>query len=78
MSAQNKGAGRSGFFPQRPRFRDYLMMINMVLFLVTGSLLLYRAFFRGAPALAYLMGAGLLFIGGHRFYLLYKAIRGGR
>lgn len=54
------------------------MMLNMVLFIVTGSLILYRAFFRSAPALAYLMGAGLFCIGAHRFYLLYKAIRGRR
>jgi uncharacterized membrane protein HdeD (DUF308 family) len=48
------------------------MLINMVLFIILGATILIRALARNASFLAYLMGAGFLFAGGYRLYLIYK------
>lgn len=58
--------------------RDYFMLINMVLFIVAGGTLLYRAVRHNASWLAYLMAGLFLLAGGYRFYLFYHALKGGK
>ncbi len=60
----------------RWRFRDYMMLINMVLFIVIGGIMIYRSVALGASLIAYLLGAGFIAYGGYRFYLLYKVLKG--
>ncbi len=55
-------------------WRDYYMLLNMVLFLVVGSLTLYRAIAQNAPWLSYLMGLGFISAGGYRLYLFCKTL----
>ncbi len=50
------------------------MLVNMVLFLVVGSLTFYRAISQDAPSISYLMGLGFISAGGYRLYLFYKAL----
>lgn len=57
-------------------WRDYYMLVNMILFLVVGGLTLYRAFSQHAPWMSYLMGVGFIFAGGYRLYLFYKTLLG--
>ena len=52
------------------KFRNALMLINMVLFMILGITILVRAPGRTVSPLAYLMGCGFLFAGGYRLYLL--------
>ena len=69
---------KNGLPTQRLTVRDYIMLVNMVLFFAAGGTLLYRAFLRNAAWLAYVMGALFIFAGGYRFYLFYNALRGGK
>lgn len=59
-------------------FRDYLMLINMILYLAVGGVLLYRAVSLNASWLAYLIGAVFLSAGGYRVYLICKVVKGER
>ncbi len=59
--------------------RDRIMLINVLLFFWIGGAILYRAFFRHASWLAYLIGFGFLLFGSYRVYLFYKVLsRSGR
>ncbi len=58
------------------RFRDYVMLTNMVLFIVVGGIMVYRAVVSGASLMAYVMGVGFVVYGGYRFYLFYKVFKG--
>ena len=72
MLHQNKTGGRP--LPAQMGWRDYLMLANMILFLIVGVLMLYRAFSQNATWMAYLMGSGFIFAGGYRLYLLYNVL----
>ncbi len=54
------------------KFRDVLMLINMVLFLILGATILMRSPGQKASWPAYLMGFGFLFAGLYRLYLVYS------
>jgi len=71
MQHQNK---RQSSLEQRWTWKDYYMLVNMVLFLIVGSITIYRAFFQHAHWLVYLMGLGFLSAGGYRLYLFYQTL----
>jgi hypothetical protein len=73
MLHTNKKEGRLSL-PGQMRWRDYFMLANMVLFIVVGGLMLYRAFSQNAPWMAYLMGSIFVFAGGYRLYLFYNVL----
>lgn len=52
---------------QRPVLRDYIMVVNMVLFFVVGPLLLIRSTNR----IGELVGILFLFLGTYRLYLFW-------
>ncbi len=62
----------AGVVTPRLTFREVLMLVNMVLFIILGAAMLIRAPLKNASFLAYLMGCGFLFAGGYRLYLVYK------
>jgi hypothetical protein len=56
-------------------WRDRLMLMNMLLFLVIGLAILVRSAQHDAPWPAYAFGTGCLVAGGYRLYMVYKVIR---
>lgn len=64
--------------PPTPRlrlgWRERWMAVNMVLFGLTGVVLLYRAVARGGRWPAYLIGLLLLLACGHRFLLFRRFV----
>lgn len=68
----NTKEGRS--LPAQMTGRDYVMLANMVLFIVVGGLMIYRAFSQNASWMPYLMGLGFILAGGYRLYLFYNVL----
>jgi hypothetical protein len=53
--------------PLRLTFRDRVMMVNMVLFIVVGLLIFWRSTDSGGR----LVGGAFIFLGVYRFYLFW-------
>lgn len=63
-------------FAAQLTWRDCFMLLNMVFFLIIGTVMLYRAVSQQAPWLLHLMALTFLLAGGYRFYCLYKVLKG--
>jgi hypothetical protein len=72
MQHRSKKNGRS--WSGQMTWRDYFMLANMILFLVVGTLMLYRSFSQNAPWMTYLMGLGFISAGGYRLYLFCSVL----
>lgn len=61
-------------FISHTTLRDILMLINMVLLLIIGTVLLVRNFLAHGSFLAYAMGCGLMLAALYRGYLVYQVL----
>lgn len=69
------GSARTRMKTGRITWRDRLLVINGVLFCILGVALLVRYVLHQIVWIGAVMGAGVLFYGGHRLYTVRKELR---